>query len=278
MSKKIKGCFCRRNKANLNLPPPGNASSVRPGERHLIFVITGASKGVARDLTERSDVPPVGTRQENQPVHGGQTSPGTIDYCDHITLNTGEIRRLFPTEVSREERDSLLPYVKRAAAGLHTEVPICVDLPGDTAVGVLALRGSVSGPCLALTVYGTTYLAGMPLEAAKCQPIVTIAVSPGGSEGADLWGALSADRSGMVATERARPETPWCASKLFLEGSESFFNALPTIAGLVRCIAWVWYDAMMPEAGPHDSGSRTYQVGQPQAANDDAFDIGSTGD
>ena len=265
------------NKKKPDAHRRGNKSSASTHGLWCDYLKGRSSMGSAGPTGER-DVPPVGARQEHPPGQDGNATPATIDYFDYIILNNAKIRRMFPGEVSREDRESWLPYVKQAATGTYTELPIYVDLPGETKVGVLGLKGSVSGRCLVLSVYGTTYLAGTPSEADQCLPIVTIAVSPGGTEGVDFWRSLSVGGPGIFVPEHARPETPWCATRISFDGGVLFYDVLPMLASLVGCIAWIWYDAMMPAAPAPQSGSQTCPVWQPQVANDDAFDIGSTGE
>ena len=279
MSKKIKGCFCGRSKAKLNLPPLGSVSSIKPGEPQLIFVVRGSSKGAVSGLTGERNKPSLNAMKAVQYRAGGDHGSGNwIEYCDQINLDIGETVRSFAGDVSRLEQGFWLPYVEKAVAGTYAQLPICINYPGLTRVGGLALKGSISGRCLMLTIYGSPDLDRIPWGAGGCQPIFTLAISPGGTEGADIWKSLSADSSGMYASELANPETPWCAVRVFPDGLKLFQEARAVLAKLRNCLPWVWFDIMMPAIPAPNPRALTHSAQQRQAANDDPFDVGSAGE
>lgn len=140
-------------------------------------------------------------------------------YIEHLTIDTGDQRRSYRTEVADEVVTLLRPLLDRVAAGER------VDVPGDVSPRC-TMHGAV-GRNSAMIV--TVSAVGPPVA-----PLVSIGLAPSSRAADEVWHAMTQ----RVRDDRT-PSAPWCAVRIYPtialhQGAASW------LGDLERCIAWAW--------------------------------------
>ncbi|MFZ5746561.1 MAG: hypothetical protein ACOY45_02760 [Pseudomonadota bacterium] len=143
-------------------------------------------------------------------------------YLNHLTINTGNIRRSWRGEVADDVVDHMRELLADAIqSGGDTSMPICwymlhVEPFGDRR----ALLCTISGVGGALAAIG---VAARPARA--------------------LWGQLIALRHRLDPDVRPvdEPQAPWC-SVLLLPALREATDALDWLGDFERCVGWAWLE------------------------------------
>lgn len=143
-------------------------------------------------------------------------------YLRHLTLDTGDQRDSYRTEVADDVLAMLRPLIDRAVAGETVALPA-----GDPPCTITAAAGR--DRALLVTVWG-------PPDGAQRVPLVTLGVAPSSRASAELW----REWIGRERDDRT-PAPPWCVAKL-QPGLLVYTRAADWLGDLERCIAWAWID------------------------------------
>jgi hypothetical protein len=142
-------------------------------------------------------------------------------YVQHVTLDTGHVRRSPRSEVRDDIIELLDGWIGRMLAG--EAVPA-----GD--IGIV-LTAQARGRCLLIEV----------ADARSLDPLATIGVGVHSRCGAPLWRELHADaRPTATAAERPPPE-PWVAARLRPD-IVHHVGVADVLGDLERCLAWAWIE------------------------------------
>jgi hypothetical protein len=142
-------------------------------------------------------------------------------YLQHVTLDTGHVRRSPRTEVADHIVGMLDGWIDRMLAGETVAA-------GD--IGIL-LTGQRRGRCLVVDV----------VDQLTLDPLATIGVGTHSRCGGPLWRELHADaRATRTSADRAPPE-PWVAARL-RPGLVQHIGVAEILGDLERCIAWAWIE------------------------------------
>ncbi|BBD98064.1 hypothetical protein SAMIE_1015650 [Sphingobium amiense] len=144
-----------------------------------------------------------------------------MTYLNHLTINTGKLRRSPRDEVST---DTIADTSSRIAAMLQ-------DGRADLPIPGYHIEGQAYGPSLAVTVMG------------GADPLATIAIARRDRDGRAMWRDLMDAVGGIDASlVRDPPGAPYAAVMLWpalaLEA-----DAASWIGDLGRVLAWSWIDA-----------------------------------
>jgi len=145
-------------------------------------------------------------------------TPRQVRYIEHLTLNTGHLRRSAPDDISPVTLARLEPWLRAAIASGQP-----APLPADGLEGYTAVVSVVHGGLLC-TVTGVV-------------PLITFGVAMRSRQGAPLWEVLL-EQPG-VRSDLDRPAEPWCAA-LLLPGAMRDMPAMHWLGDFERCLAWTW--------------------------------------
>lgn len=180
----------------------------------------------------RSDQPP-----HPIPAQGRArwSTPMTDRYLHHVTLTTGDSRRSYRSEVSREAVDLCSELLDDAIAQpkIHTVIPRV--RPQCT------MTATAEGRALIVTIWGPpTELRG---SAPVRPPLVTMGVGVHSRSGAKLWSLLHSGREAELATDPDEcPPEPWVGVRMEV-GVALTPEATEWLGDLERCLGWAWVEA-----------------------------------
>ncbi|RUN77309.1 hypothetical protein [Sphingomonas sp. TF3] len=145
-----------------------------------------------------------------------------MTYLNHLTLNTGDLRRSWLHEVDDAAIEHTRELVADAVAG-----------GGDTDMPVPGYR-------LHVEPFGSRR-AALCTVSRDDVPLVTIAVAARPSRA--LWGQMIALRHRIDPDAPAldEPPAPWCAA-LLLPAAVTDHGAMAWLGDFERCAAWAWID------------------------------------
>lgn len=150
-------------------------------------------------------------------------------YIEHLTIDTGDQRRSYRTEVADEVVAMLRPLLDRVAAGER------VAVPGDARP-----RCELSGALGRNRALVVTVWAVDPLPAAagldRPVPLVSLGIAPTSRAADEVWHGM---------TQRTRddrtPSAPWCAVRIY-PTLALYPEASHWLGDLERCLAWAWIE------------------------------------
>ncbi|QIG80090.1 hypothetical protein [Stakelama tenebrarum] len=145
-----------------------------------------------------------------------------MTYLNHLTLNTGHLRRSYRSEVN----PSALAHTRDLLAD-------AIEAGGDIAMPVDRYR-------LHVEPFGSRRAALCTVSRAAA-PIMSMGVAARPARA--LWGQLIAMRHRLQldGPELAEPDAPWCAA-LLLPPSDDDHGAMAWLGDLERCAAWAWIE------------------------------------
>lgn len=154
-------------------------------------------------------------------------------YLQHVTLDTGHVRRSPRSEVEAETIPAVSRLLSLALAGDEAWIPAVEPR--------CRLTAAASGRCLVATVWG-------PDAGEQRVPLATLGVAGRSTCGSRLWRRLHDGRPAempALKTDAARvPPEPWCAVRLE-PGLALHPEAAEWLGDLERCLAWAWLEWRM---------------------------------
>ena len=155
------------------------------------------------------------------------SSTRTCTHINHITLNTGHVRRSPRSEVADHVPTLLRPLIEDIKHGNGSLRPI----PGFDGYSVAS--SAEDGECLIARVYAN----GPPAEL-----IATIGVAPNAAGGRKLWARLHqwGDET-KITSGNDCPDAPWVSAKL-TKVAYKYLGAMLLLGDFERCLAWAWLE------------------------------------
>ena len=143
-----------------------------------------------------------------------------MTYIDHLTLNTGHLRRSWRGEVA----DNVVEHTRDLLAD-------AIQSGGDAAMPVPGYR-------LYVEPFGSRR-AALCTVYRGAEPIATIGIAARPARA--LWGQLIALRHRLApeAPPLSEPQAPWCAV-MVLPAIRDAVDALDWLGDFERCAAWAW--------------------------------------
>lgn len=158
---------------------------------------------------------------------------------DHITLDTGHVRRSPRHEVGAEALAAMRDSLADTLAHPHERTPL-------PAMAGYSYSASAEDGSLMVTIWGTLHPAVGPPSIGPA-PVVTFGVARAGGDAAGLWRLLHGARGGMAAAPYVTrvdqaPPAPWLAARL--EAGSTLIPAgdLLWMADFERVTAWAWLE------------------------------------
>lgn len=142
-------------------------------------------------------------------------------YLQHVTLDTGHVRRSPRSEVRDDIVAMLGDWIGRMLAGETVSA-------GD--VGIV-LTAQARGRCLVVEV----------AESRTLDPLATIGIGAHSRCGSPLWRELHADARATATSPDRPPVEPWVAARLRPD-LQQHLGLADVIADLERCLAWAWIE------------------------------------
>ncbi|MFM1991293.1 MAG: hypothetical protein RJA99_4250 [Pseudomonadota bacterium] len=146
-------------------------------------------------------------------------------YVQHVTLDTGDVRRSPRSEVRDDIVEMLDGWIGRMLAGETVQA-------GD--VGI-ALTAQSRGRCLLIEV----------ADSRSLDPLATIGVGTHSRCGSPLWRELHADARGTATSPDRPPPEPWVAARLRPD-LQQHLGVAEILGDLERCLAWAWIERRPP--------------------------------
>lgn len=159
------------------------------------------------------------------------------NYIEHLTIDTGDQRRSYRTEVADEVVAMLRPLLDRVADGDR------VDVPGDVSPRCTMHGARGRNSTLVVTVSAAEQPTKVPLPlqdvllsvaGVRHIPLVSVGLAPSSRAADEVWHAM---------TQRTRddrtPSAPWCAVRIY-PTLALYPQASAWLGDLERCIAWAW--------------------------------------
>lgn len=151
---------------------------------------------------------------------------------DHITLDTGHVRRSPRPEVRDDIFAMLRISLEAAVEQPRSRVPVPM-MEGYT-YSVTPERGT-----LMVTIWGTVQRTPAP--------VVTFGVAPIGSDARGLWSAMHMIRGGLefqryATNDSVVPAPPWLAARIEVGATLIKPADLLWMADFERCVAWAWLE------------------------------------
>ena len=157
----------------------------------------------------------------------------TARYLHHVTLDTGQSRRSYRTEVS----DAAVAYGRSLLTAARASGRASLVEP----LAHYGLSVTIDGPSLLATVDGPAgpHVPGRP-HAGPTMPLVTMAVPQRSRAAPGLWTLITG--LGGYGTPPERPAAPWLAVQLH-PGLNGYPEAVEWLGDFERVIAWAWIEA-----------------------------------
>lgn len=212
-----------------------------------------------------------GRCRDDKPLVDAPQGAHEISYFDHVELDNGftprmDRFRVHQGSVSDDDHAAMLPYILSAASGVSTL------LPGDGDREPLLLAGSRHGNEIVLMIYACPWGHGnLPVE--KFVPIFSVAMSPGGEEGDEIWRTLRDESPDSAADAGQRPPAAWCAKRFIFPQCLFNANAMLVADEVTSAIAWAWFGWISAQHGLLQEPFLDWME-QLEAANDDDLDMG----
>lgn len=152
-------------------------------------------------------------------------------YLQHVTLNTGDIRRSPRSEVANDVVARLRPLVERALTGEH------VAVPGEAGY---TMTGVEQAHCCLVTLWAPSPMGGT--AGPDLIPVLTLGIAARSRCGAYLWRKMHERQDLTYATDPDRtPPEPWLAERLDV-GAAHHADAMEWTGDFARCAAWTWLE------------------------------------
>lgn len=137
-----------------------------------------------------------------------------MEYINHITLNTGQVRKSYANEIDKGLYFTLNRVLKEA-----------ITSEGATLFEKYTVKTTKVGPSAITTVYGP-----------ESMPILTTACSK--NDDGSLWRMLHDTYAGPLATNANSPvPSPYVADRIEV-GAMKHMDALVWTGDFARCVAW----------------------------------------
>ncbi len=156
-----------------------------------------------------------------------------MNYLNHITLDTGNLRRSPRAEVGDETLRILTPWLHGALeSGQHTPFPAEFDMSH------FSVKATKENGSLLVTVFAPRgpHTPGKP-HVGQTMPLVTLGVAQRSRQGAELWAKMVAQFGAAPGLQK--PSEPWCAVALH-PPVVGYPESLDWLGDFERCVAWAW--------------------------------------
>ena len=145
-------------------------------------------------------------------------------YVQHVTLDSGHVRRSPRAEVRDDIVSMLDGWIGRMLAGETV-----------SAGSGMLLTAQARGRCLLVEVAAEDSL----------DPLASIGIGTHSRCGAPLWRELHADARGTATSPDRPPAEPWVAARLRPDLAQHLGIA-EILGDLERCLAWTWIERRTP--------------------------------
>ncbi len=144
-------------------------------------------------------------------------------YINHITLQTGHIRRSEVSEISSDAIAFCQDLITDCLVNQGEKIPI------QNFDGYFFSAGNLSGKSL----FGTVWKHDIPL--------VTLIVATKSRSSQKLWSELHRHATQPAVTNPLDPPSvPWIAASLTSVAASADIEAMQWLGDFERCIAWAW--------------------------------------